>query len=105
MKTRLINDELAADAEALFSATAATEQLHMTPGNDPLHCTPQLGEPGPWCDRLPRFLLEVQPEHWCRNQSEYLLDRRHSAGAIEALRNVGPEIAQVAQSCENSDYG
>ena len=32
----------------LFGATAATEQRHLTRGNDPQPCTPQLGEPGPW---------------------------------------------------------
>jgi alditol oxidase len=100
VKTRLVNDEPRRMPEALFGATAATEQLHMTPGNDPLHCTPQLGEPGPWCDRLPHFLLGYNPSTGAEIQSEYLLDRRHAAGAIEALRNVGPEIAQVAQSCE-----
>src|SRR5215207_321949 len=100
VKTRLINDEPRQVPETLLGATAATEQLHMTPGNDPLHCTPQLGEPGPWCDRLPHFLLGYNPSTGAEIQSEYLLDRRHSAGAIEALRNLGPEIAQVAQSCE-----
>jgi len=33
-------------------------------------------------------------------QSEYLLDRRHAARAIGALRELGPQIAQLAQSCE-----
>ena len=45
----------------LFGARAATEKLHMTRGNDPLHCTPQLGEPGPWHERLPHFLLDFTP--------------------------------------------
>ena len=100
VKTRLINDEPRQMPGTLFDATAATEQLHMTPGNDPLHCTPQLGEPGPWCDRLPHFLLGYNPSTGAEIQSEYLLDTRDAAGAIGALRELGPQIAQVAQSCE-----
>jgi alditol oxidase len=100
VKTRLINDEPRQMPETLLGATAATEQLHMTPGNDPLHCTPQLGEPGPWCDRLPHFLLGYNPSTGAEIQSEYLLDRRHAAGAIGALRELGPQIAELAQSCE-----
>jgi alditol oxidase len=100
VKTRLIDGEPRQMPERLFGATAATEQLHMTPGNDPLHCTPQLGEPGPWCDRLPHFLLGYNPSTGAEIQSEYLIDRRHAAGAIAALREQGPQIAQLAQSCE-----
>ncbi|HZA92456.1 MAG TPA: FAD-binding protein, partial [Gemmatimonadales bacterium] len=88
VKTRLTNDEPRQMPETLLGATAATEQLHMTPGNDPLHCTPQLGEPGPWCDRLPHFLLGYNPSTGAEIQSEYLLDRRHAAGAIRALRQL-----------------
>jgi alditol oxidase len=100
VKTRLINDEPRQMPETLFGATGATEQLHMTPGNDPLHCTPQLGEPGPWCDRLPHFLLGYSPSTGAEIQSEYLLDRCHAADAIGALRELGPQIAELAQSCE-----
>jgi alditol oxidase len=100
VKSRLLDDEPRQMPATLFGATAATEQLHITPGNDPLHCTPQLGEPGPWCDRLPHFLLGYNPSTGAEIQSEYLLDRRHAAGAIGALRELGPQIAQLAQSCE-----
>src|SRR4029453_15386092 len=94
------NDEPRQMPGTLFGATAATEQLHMTPGNDPLHCTPQLGEPGPWCDRLPHFLLGDNPGARWENHSEYLLDPCPAAGAIGAVRELGSKIGQLAQSCE-----
>jgi alditol oxidase len=100
VKTRLVDDEPRQMPGILFGATAATEQLHMTPGNNPLHCTPQLGEPGPWCDRIPHFLLGYNPSTGSEIQSEYLLDRRHATGAVEALRELGPSIAPLIQSAE-----
>ena len=46
----------------LFSARAATEQRHPIPGLDPVNCTPQLGVPGLWSDRLPTFRMGFTPE-------------------------------------------
>jgi alditol oxidase len=84
----------------LFGARAATEKLHMTRGNDPIHCTPQLGEPGPWCYRLPHFLLEFTPSSGAEIQSEYLMDRRYASSVIETLRGLGHAIAPVVKSAE-----
>lgn len=84
----------------LFGARAATEKLHMTRGNDPIHCTPQLGEPGPWCYRLPHFLLEFTPSSGAEIQSEYLMDRRYASSVIETLRGLGHAIAPVVRSAE-----
>jgi alditol oxidase len=84
----------------LFGARAATEKLHMTRGNDPIHCTPQLGEPGPWCYRLPHFLLEFTPSSGAEIQSEYLMDRRYASSVIETLRGLGHTIAPVVKSAE-----
>jgi alditol oxidase len=84
----------------LFGARAATEKLHMTRGNDPMNCTPQLGEPGPWCYRLPHFLLEFTPSSGAEIQSEYLMDRRYASSVIETLRGLGGAIAPVVRSAE-----
>jgi xylitol oxidase len=100
VKTRLVNDEPRQMPLELFGATAATERLHVTPGNDPLHCTPQLGEPGPWYERIPHFLLGYNPSTGAEIQSEYLLDRRHAPNAIHALRELGLRIAPLLRSAE-----
>ncbi len=100
VKTRIANDEPNQMPGELFGATAATEQLHITPGNNPLHCTPQLGEPGPWYERIPHFLLGYNPSTGAEIQSEYLLDRRHAPEAINALRQLGPQIASRVLSAE-----
>jgi xylitol oxidase len=93
VKTRLTDREPATMPRELFGAAAATVKLHLIRGTDPAPCTPQLGEPGAWCDRLPHFLLEYTPSSGAEIQSEYLMDRAHAPAAIEALRGLGGLIA------------
>jgi xylitol oxidase len=76
----------------LFGAVAATVERHMISGIDPISCTPQLGRPGLWSDRLPHFRMDYTPSNGEEIQSEYLLPRRHAIGAIETLRALADEI-------------
>jgi alditol oxidase len=100
VKSRLEDGQPETMPAELFGATAATEKLHVTRGNDPVHCTPQLGEQGPWYERLPHFLLEFTPSSGAEMQSEYLMDRRHASAAIEVLRGLGGAIAPLVRSAE-----
>jgi alditol oxidase len=100
VKSRVEDDPRAGLPDELFGARAAAEKLHVTPGNDPQHCTPQLGEPGPWYERLPHFLLEFTPSSGAEIQSEYLLDRKYASQVIEALRGLGHAIAPLVKSAE-----
>jgi alditol oxidase len=100
VKSRLVDGKPATMPAELFGVTAATEKLHVTRGNDPLHCSPQLGEAGPWYERLPHFLLEFTPSSGAEIQSEYLMDRRYASSAIDALRRLGPAIAPLVKSAE-----
>ena len=97
VKSRLVDGQPASMPTELFGATAATVKLHMTRGNDPLHCTPQLGEPGPWYERLPHFLLEFTPSSGAEIQSEYLIDYQYASSAINALRGLGHAIAPLVR--------
>jgi alditol oxidase len=100
VKSRLADGQPSSMPAELFGARAATEKLHVTRGNDPVHCTPQLGEPGPWYERLPHFLLEFTPSSGAEIQSEYLMDRQYATSAIQALRELGHAIAPVVKSAE-----
>lgn len=71
-----------------LGATLATVPLHPLPGVDPVHCTEQLGHPGPPLDRLPHFKMGFTPSHGEELQSEYLVPRRHVRAAITALRQL-----------------
>ncbi len=74
----------------LPGARAAREPRHPILGNDPQHATPQLGEAGPWSQRLSHFRLDFTPSNGAEIQSEYHVARPRAAAAIEALRAAAP---------------
>jgi alditol oxidase len=78
-----------------LGATRAPEQRHMVRGVDPAHCTPQLGEPGPWHERLPHFRLAFTPSNGEELQSEYLIPRAALPDALRALDAIRGRIASV----------
>ncbi|TFV66999.1 UNVERIFIED_ORG: FAD-binding protein [Bacillus sp. AZ43] len=86
--------------DELFGAPAATVDRHPVIGLDPTPCTPQLGRPGPWYDRLPHFRMGFTPSAGEELQSEYLLPRRHGAAAVEALLGLADRIRPLLLTCE-----
>jgi xylitol oxidase len=79
----------------LFGAVAATAERHPIIELDPAACTPQLGRPGLWSDRLPHFRMGYTPSSGEEIQSEYLLPRRYALGAIEAVRALAGRIRPI----------
>jgi len=90
-----VTDEPEEVRDELFGATAAAVERHPILGLDPVNCTPQLGVPGPWADRLPHFRMGFTPSAGEELQSEYHLPRRHGTAAIEALRAIAEVIRPV----------
>ncbi|UFU05553.1 FAD-binding protein [Ruania halotolerans] len=84
---------------SLPAGKPATKKEHPA-GRDPEGCTEQLGEAGPWQDRLPHFRMGFTPSSGREIQAEYLLPRAHARDAISALRELGPIIAPLLQTCE-----
>jgi xylitol oxidase len=84
----------------LFGAPAATVDRHPIIGLDPVNCTPQLGAPGPWSDRLPHFRMGFTPSSGAEIQSEYLVPLSDAVAAIEAMLRLGPEIGPLIQVSE-----
>jgi xylitol oxidase len=84
----------------LFGAIAATVERHPILGLDPVNCSPQLGVPGLWSDRLPHFRMGFTPSSGQELQSEYLVPRRHAAAAIHALRGLAEVVRPVLQVSE-----
>jgi xylitol oxidase len=78
----------------------ADGERHPIPGVDAASCTPQLGVPGAWSDRLPHFRLEFTPSHGEEIQSEFFVARRHAREAVEAVRAIGPRLAGLLQVSE-----
>jgi xylitol oxidase len=83
-----------------FGGRPATVERHPILGIDPVHCTAQLGRPGPWFDRLPHFRMGFTPSAGDELQSEYLLPRGHAVAALQALRAIGGRVRPVLQVSE-----
>jgi len=76
----------------LFGAVAATVDRHPIIGLDPVNCTPQLGVPGLWSDRLPHFRMGFTPSRGDEIQSEYFVPRSEAVAAIDAMRALGDRL-------------
>jgi xylitol oxidase len=84
----------------LFGAVAATHDRHPILGLDPVNCSPQLGVPGPWSDRLPHFRMGFTPSNGEEIQSEYQVARPHAVEAIRAVRGLADTLAPLLQVSE-----
>ena len=86
--------------EELFGAAPAPADRHPIAGLDPVNCTPQLGRPGPWMDRLPHFRMGFTPSSGEEIQSEYHLPRERAVEAIDALRRIRGTFQDLVQVTE-----
>ncbi|MEH0928404.1 FAD-binding protein [Micromonospora sp. CPCC 205558] len=78
-----------------LGTTAAAQPRHPVLGMPTENCTPQLGEPGPWHERLPHFKFGFTPSSGEELQSEYHVARSAAADALAALDDVADLIAPV----------
>jgi xylitol oxidase len=94
-------DEPAGDPpQRWLGATLASGPRHPIAGSSPVHCTPQLGEPGPWHERLPHFRLGFTPSSGAELQSEYLVGRRSAVDALHAVAALHDQVAPVLLTSE-----
>jgi xylitol oxidase len=84
----------------LLGGRLATDPAHPVPGMPARNCTPQLGVPGPWHERLPHFRPEFTPSSGEELQSEFFVARDRAGEALEAVRRLGARIAPVLQISE-----
>jgi alditol oxidase len=80
--------------------TPARGPLHPVPGDDPASCTAQLGEAGPWHERLPHFRAGATGPIGDELQSEYFVPRAAGPAAFAALRGIGWMLAPVLHIAE-----
>ena len=86
--------------ESFFGAVRATDSRHPIRGQPPSACTPQLGIPGPWHERLPHFRFGATPSAGDELQSEYQVPRERAIDALAALDALRDEIAPLVQISE-----
>jgi alditol oxidase len=81
--------------DELCGAVAATVDRHPIIGLDAVNCTPQLGVPGRWSDRLPHFRMGFTPSSGEEIQSEYFVARADAVAAIDAMRALGDRLESL----------
>ena len=95
-----VTDEPEQEEGDLFGAVPATVDRHPIFELDAAPCTPQLGRPGRWSDRLPHFRMGFTPSSGEELQAEYLLPRRYAVEAIEAVCALADGIRPILQVSE-----
>jgi xylitol oxidase len=95
VKRRLAGDAAAEVAPAFFEATAATVDRHPIMALSAESCTPQLGVPGPWHERLPHFRMEFTPSSGEELQTEYFVPRRHAVAALRAVAELRAQLGPL----------
>jgi alditol oxidase len=78
--------------EEFYGARAASKDLHPIIEISAENCTPQMGVPGPWYERLPHFKMGFTPSSGKELQSEYFIPKQHAVEAILAIQGLGKQI-------------
>lgn len=88
VKTRVDPEEDDPGRSDLFGAIAATVDQHPVRALPAEACTPQMGVPGAWADRLPHFRMDATPASGDEIQAEYMVARSDALPAIGAFREA-----------------
>jgi len=93
IKSRVGDGATFGQQHEFFGATAATKNVHPIPGMPAENCTPQMGVPGPWHERLPHFKMGFTPSGGHELQTEYFVPREYSYAAIKAVEQLRDKIS------------
>jgi xylitol oxidase len=78
-----------------FRATIAPTDLHPIRNISAENCTPQMGIPGPWHERLPHFRMGYTPSSGQELQAEYFVPRHHAIAAFAAIAQLKEQLAPL----------
>jgi xylitol oxidase len=78
--------------EEFYGGKAAIKDLHPILEISAENCTPQMGKPGPWYERLPHFKMGFTPSSGKELQSEYFVSKSNAVEAIFAIKSLGKQI-------------
>jgi xylitol oxidase len=84
----------------LWGGRPADGPRHPLAGMPVEHATVQLGQPGPWLERLPHFRLDFLPSSGDELQSEYFVAERHATEAWTTLTRLSDVVAPALQVSE-----
>ena len=92
LKRRVMPGEKLDTPQLFYNAKLATRDLHPIPALDAVNCTPQMGVPGPWYERLPHFRMNFTPSSGEELQTEYFVPRADAYKAIRAVETLRDRI-------------
>ena len=78
LKSRIEEGKSFEAPKEFFGAKLATKNLHPIAELSAENCTPQMGVPGPWYERLPHFRMGFTPSPGKELQAEYFVPRQHA---------------------------
>jgi alditol oxidase len=81
--------------ESVGGISKAESKYHPIPSVDPTACTHQFGESGDWHQRLPHFRLEFTPSVGEEIQTEFFVDRKDAAAALDVISKLGDVITPL----------
>ncbi|MBV6647958.1 MAG: FAD-binding protein [Cyclobacteriaceae bacterium] len=76
-----------------FGGSASDRNVHPIIDLSAESCTDQMGEIGPWYERLPHFKINAMPSAFDELQSEYFVPVSSAADAIQAIAGLGDLMA------------
>ena len=100
LKRRLADGAAQPVAATFHGATAAQQHRRPVDGASGEPCTPQLGDPGPWHQRLPHFRADFVLTGEDELQSEYFVARDYAVDALRALAALGPAMTGLIKTSE-----
>lgn len=100
VKQRVADGEVFDDLPDFFGATAARTAITALGGAGTEKWTAQLGEVGPWHERLHHLRAEFPPGEGEELQSEYFVPRPHAVAAFRVLHGLREEIGPLIHAAE-----
>src|SRR5260370_31969779 len=92
VKSRVGDGRAFAAPPEFFGARLAARNLHPIAELSAENCTDQMGQPGPWYERLPHFRMGFTPSAGKELQSEYFVPRRNAIDAILAVERLRDQV-------------
>lgn len=100
IKQRIEKDDQGKTPGEFFGAKAARENLHPSVELSAENCTPQMGVPGPWHERLTHFRMGIEPGAAKGLQTEYFIPFKHAVEAMLAMERLRDQLRPLLRNSE-----
>ncbi len=93
IKSRIDKGAITPEDLELYGAKPATQNMHPVEGQSAESVTEQMGNPGPWYERMPHFKMGFTPSTGKELQSEYFVPIEHAFEAMMAIEKIQDKIS------------